>query len=204
VTGVKGITEEGSSPAERLLGAAAELFYREGIRAVGVDTVVDRAGVAKMTLYNNFGSKDELVAAYLRARDERWRAWLEEASEGRSTPQERLLAVFDALESWIEGEGGDFRGCAFINATTEIADPNHPARVVAREHKEWMREHFVKLASEAGARDPEELADQFVILFEGAIVTAVTRGDTEPTRKARAAAESLLAAGAGDAGERVE
>src|SRR5919107_2555201 len=99
--------------AERLLEAASELFYREGIRAVGVDTVSERAGVSKRTLYNRFGGKDELVAEYLRRRDERWRGYLKERTEGVVDPRGTLLVVFGAYEEWLVGE--DYGGWSFAN-----------------------------------------------------------------------------------------
>lgn len=194
---VKSYTERVTPAARRILDTASELFYVEGIRAVGVDRISEEAGVAKMTLYNNFGSKDELVAEYLRERDRRWRAWIEASAKDRQMPEERLLAVFDVLGEWLESEVEGYRGCAFINATSEIPDPDHPARAVAREHKQWMRGLFERLAAEAGAADPAELADRIVILFEGAIVTTVTRADTHPVAHAKAAAEVLLRASAG-------
>lgn len=181
-----------SQAAERVLEAASELFYREGIRAVGVDTVVERSGVAKMTLYKHFGSKDELVAAYLRRREARWREWLTDAVESRAdSPRERLLAVFDALGEWMAGD--EFRGCASINATVELADPGHPARVAAKEYKEWMRSYLKRLAAEAGAGEPEEIAERMLILLDGATVTAVMQTSREPIRQAKAMAEAVLA-----------
>lgn len=184
----------GKSPAaQRVLEAASELFYERGIWATGVDTIVEHSGVTKMTLYKHFGSKDELVAAYLRRRDELWRGWLKEAVEERAgSPRERLLAVFDALGSWLEGEVEGFRGCAFINAATEISDPGHPARAVALEQKRWMREYLEELASGVGASDPEGLAEQLLILFEGATVVTTLKASRGPTRGARAAAQTLI------------
>ncbi len=181
----------GSSAAERILKAASELFYEEGIRAVGVDTIVERAEVAKMSLYKNFGSKDELVAAYLRARDERWRAWFEDAVERQAgSPKDRLLAVFDAYGEWMERESP--RGCAFINAFAELADPAHPARKVAWEQKGWMLRYLAKLASDAGAEGPEELAERMFVLLEGATVAGAMRTVEDPLRKAKETAASLV------------
>ena len=181
----------GSSAAERILQAASELFYEEGIRAVGVDTIVERAEVAKMSLYKNFGSKDELVAAYLRARDERWRAWFEDAVERRAgSPKDRLLAVFDAYGEWMGRESP--RGCAFINAFAELADPAHPARVVAWEQKGWMLRSLAKLAFDAGAEEPEELAERVFVLLEGATVAGAMRTVEDPLRKAKETAASLV------------
>lgn len=184
--------DAGLTPAaDRVLEAASELFYREGIRAIGVDTVVERSGVAKMTLYKHFGSKDELIAAYLKRREARWREWLTEAVESRTgSPQERLLVVFDVLGEWVESD--EFRGCASINAAVEIADPDHPARVAAKEYKEWMRDYLKQLAADAGAGEPEELAERLLILLDGATVTAVMQISREPIRQAKAMARTVL------------
>ena len=168
------------------------MFYEEGIRAVGVDTIVEHAGVAKMTLYKNFGSKDGLVTAYLEARDHRWRSWLEDTVERRAgSPREKLLAVFDASGEWMGRESP--RGCAFINAFAEISDPAHPARKVAREQKGWMREYLTKLASEAGAKNPADLAEGLFVLVEGATVSGAMKTVTDPWRRAREAAAALVA-----------
>jgi AcrR family transcriptional regulator len=182
-----------TAAAERVLEAASELFYRDGIRAVGVDTIAEESGVTKMTLYKHFGSKDQLVAEYLRVRDDRWRAWLREAVKRRSeTPREQILAVFDALEEWLDcGEG--YRGCAFVNAAVELADQEHPAHAVIEEQKRWMREYFAGMAAAAGAREPEWLAEQLMVLYEGANVTSVMRNGQNTTRPARSTAETLLA-----------
>jgi AcrR family transcriptional regulator len=176
--------------AERLLEAASDLFYREGIRAVGVDTISSKAGVSKRTLYNRFGGKAELVAEYLRRRDERWRVYLQEQTEGVADPREKLLAVFGAYEEWLVGE--DFRGCAFANAAAEIPDPDHPARIVAQRHKEGVREHLAALAKEAGFDEPEALAERLLLLLEGAAATAAMRRSGEPLGVARSVALELL------------
>src|SRR5919112_2827462 len=172
--------------AERLLETASDLFYREGIRAVGVDTVSERAGVSKRTLYNRFGGKDGLVAEYLRRRDEGWKAYLRGATEAVVEPKEKLLAVFEAYEEWLVGE--DFRGCAFANAAAEIPDPDHPARVVARRHKEGIEEHLAALAEETGFDEPRTLAERLLLLLEGATATAAMRRSGEPLDVARSTA----------------
>lgn len=190
---VKGKGDGARTPAAgRVLEAASRLFYGRGIRAVGVDAIAEEAGVTKVTIYKNFGSKDNLVAAYLRARDERWRAWLEEAVERRaSTPGEKILAVYDALGEWLGSDAG-FRGCAFVNAATEIPDRAHPAREVMAEQKRWMLGYFARLATEAGLGGPEELAERLLILFEGATITYALRTGREPVRRARETAALLL------------
>ena len=178
--------------AERLLDAASDLFYREGIRAVGVDTVSEKAGVSKRTLYNRFGGKDGLVTEYLRRRDEAWKAYVRRTTGGESGPREKLLATFAAYEEWLVGE--DFRGCAFANAAAEIPDPDHPARVVARRHKEGVREHLLVLAEEAGFDEPRILAERLLLLLEGAAATAAMRRSREPLGAARDLAQELLEA----------
>ena len=176
--------------AERLLEAASDLFYREGIRAVGVDTISERAGVSKRTLYNRFGGKDELVAEYLRRRDGRWRAYLQGVTERVVEPREKLLAVFGAYGEWLVGE--DFRGCAFANAAAEIPDPNHPARIVARRHKEGVERHLAVLARDAGFDEPVALAERLLLLLEGATATAAMRRSGEPLDVARSVALELM------------
>ncbi len=177
--------------AERVMKTVSRLFYEEGIRAVGVDTIAGEADVSKITIYNNFGSKDELVAAYLRRRDARWRVVLERATGRWEDPIERLLAAFDAYGDYLFDEEG-YRGCAFINAAAEITDDDHPARAVIRAHKDGTREHLTTLAAEAGFADPEALAERLLILLEGAWVTAVVRRSTGPLECAREVALLLM------------
>lgn len=180
--------------AGRILQAASELFYRDGIRAVGVDAIAGESGATKMTLYKHFGSKDRLVAAYLHARDDRWRDWVLRYVGARAGgPVERVLAVFDALGDWLESQDG-IRGCAFVNASVEVADPNHPAQVVIEDQKRWMHGYLKQLADEAGAGEPDKLADQLLMLVEGATITAVMRTAKESVERAKEAAEILIEA----------
>jgi AcrR family transcriptional regulator len=166
-------------------------FYRNGIAAVGVDSIVADAGVAKSTLYRHFPSKDDLVVAFLRRRDERWRAWLRSEVERLSPdPAARPLAVFDALGGWFASEG--FRGCAFINAAAEIADPAHPAREAVREHTRLCGEYLAELLRGAGRARPEADAAALLLLMEGAIVSALIERDPGPAARARAAAAAIL------------
>ena len=152
----------------RVLDVAAELFYGQGIHAVGVEAIAAGAGVTKKTLYACFGSKDQLVTAYLTERDQRWRDWL--AGWGGDTAEERLLGTFDALDAWMDRE--DFRGCAFVNALAELPSADHPAHAVVLDQKRWMREHFADLAREAGAADPDDVAMSALLLYEGVTVAA--------------------------------
>jgi AcrR family transcriptional regulator len=179
------------SARERILDAASVAFYRQGIRAVGVDAVIADAGVAKATLYRHFPSKDALVLAFLERRDARWRAWFAEAVVRISPdPVGRPLAVFDALGEWFSSD--DFRGCAFLNAAAEIADPDHPAHGVVRRHEQRLAAHLGTICSEAGLTDPSIAAADLFLLLEGAIVCALVEGTAEPAHRARAAALRLL------------
>jgi AcrR family transcriptional regulator len=163
-----------------------------------VDAIAAAAGVTKKTVYDQFGSKDALVVAYLAARDERWRchvdAYVEREPAGSAA---RVLATYDALGDWMERENA--RGCAFVNAAAELA-PGHPALGVVRGEKRWLRETYATLAAEAGARDPGRLGAELAILHEGAVVAYSLAGDPAAARTARDAAAALLAAaGAGRA-----
>ncbi|MDG4861917.1 TetR/AcrR family transcriptional regulator [Streptomyces sp. T-3] len=168
------VTSQKVTPgARKVLDAAAELFYTQGINAVGVDLIAQHAGVTKKTLYDRFGSKEALVAAYLRERDERWRAWLTEeldksAPEQGSSASARILATFDALGTWMRRENP--RGCGFVNAAAELTDPKHPGREVIVGQKRWLRGFLQELCAAAGAGDSERLADELLLLHEGATV----------------------------------
>ena len=159
------------TPRQRLLDAAGDLFYRQGITAVGVDLVSKAAGVSKRTLYQQFGSKDQLVAESLDAQGAAiLRAYMP-AEGGGAPPRQQILAVFDALRGWTASD--TYRGCPFVNTATELADPGHPARRVARDYKLRLRDYFAGQAEQGHADDPQRLADQLVIIFDGAIVQAV-------------------------------
>lgn len=182
-----------SSARERLLAAANELFYRDGIRSVGIDEIIAAADVAKMSLYRSFPSKDELVAAYLRERDVRyWEWWDSVVARHPNAPRDQLMALVRYLAKLPSRPG--WRGCPFTNAATEFPEPDHPARRVAEENKRKLRSRLRDLAREADARDAESLADQLVLLFEGVYASAQTFRSPHPATRAIAAAEALLAA----------
>ena len=184
-------TTAGGAARERILDAASTAFYRRGIRAVGVNSVIADAGVAKATLYRHFPSKDALVQAFLERRDRRWREWFAGAVVRLAPdPADRPLAVFDALDEWFASD--DFRGCAFINAAVEITDPDHPARAAVREHERLLAEHITRLCREATLDDPEGASAALFLLVEGAIVCALVEGSAAPAGRARAAAERLI------------
>jgi AcrR family transcriptional regulator len=177
------------SARDRLLAAANELFYEEGVNTVGIDRIIERAGVAKATLYSTFGSKDELIRAYLASRHQARRARIEAAVARYDTPRERLLAVFDALGDSIATPG--FHGCAFVNATAE-ARPGSAILDIADESRAWVRDLFADLARAAGVTEPDVLARQLVMLYDGANVAARMDRDPSAASAARTVAASLL------------
>ena len=179
------------SPRDRILEVASELFYQHGIRAVGIDTIIAQADVAKMTFYKHFKSKDLLVLEFLTRRDEAWRAWFENAVQRLApSPKNRPLAIFDALEQRFSNK--TFRGCAFINTMIEMADGDHIAHQAAAEHKQKVLQIIRDLLSEAGVKKSEELAKAFLLLMDGAIVTAVREGKPESAKAAKKIAAILL------------
>ena len=185
--------------AERLLAAASDLFYRDGIHAVGVDTIAAQAGVTKKTLYDTFGSKEALAVAYLRGRDARWREFLErylESVPAASTPPgtDRILAVFDASAQWALDNST--KGCSAINARAEVSDPAHPVAAEATRQKRWMRDLFERLCRDAGLADAERISNTMMLLYEGALVTTGMGTFTDPFAAGRVAAAAILAASA--------
>lgn len=182
---------------DHLVETAVRLFGQEGFHATGIDRILQEAGVARMTLYKHFRSKDELILAALRRRDEQFRTWFKSSIERRGgTPAQRLLASFDALEEWFEGRafaGLPFSGCSFINAAAEYADNMHPVHQVAAEHKRLLLEYIRLLCSSAGARNPDSLAWSIALLHEGAIVTAQVSTDTDAASGAKEIARVLMA-----------
>ncbi|HEV8174915.1 MAG TPA: TetR/AcrR family transcriptional regulator [Actinoplanes sp.] len=177
------------SARDRLLSAADELFYAEGVHTVGIDRIIERAGVAKASLYSAFGSKDELVRAYLQGRHEARQARILSGLERFETPRDRLLGVFDVLAEATATPG--FRGCAFYNASAE-SPAGSVVEQVCDNNRAWLRGLLVELARDAGAKDPEALAAQLVILYDGTLVGA--RMDRSPgaAATARATAAALL------------
>jgi AcrR family transcriptional regulator len=177
--------------ARRILEVASALFYRHGIHAIGVDTIAAESGVTKRTLYDRFGSKDELVAAYLRARDERWRARVVAAVEAETDPVRRALAPFAVLEGWVDDAS---RGCAFVNAFAELDRTDHPGRPVIDDEKRWLRELFARELGSAGVADPDGLALQLLVVHEGALVTHAVAAEPTAPRAASAIARQLVEA----------
>ena len=183
---------ERGSARERILETAYVLFSRHGIRAVGIDRIISECGVAKMSLYRNFRSKDELVLAFLAERERRWtKDWLQaEAVHRGETGAERLLAIFDVFDEWFRQS--DFEGCSFIKVMLEFAEADHPVRCASVAHLATIRGCVREFAEQAGVDDPEALAGQWHILMKGSIVAA-GEGDRDAAKRARRVGELLLA-----------
>ncbi|MFJ9694423.1 TetR/AcrR family transcriptional regulator [Kitasatospora sp. NPDC101183] len=180
----------------RLLDAAERLFYERGVQAVGMDEIRAASGVSLKRLYQCFPSKGELVEGYLRRRDERWRADLADHVARRAgTAEAAPLAVFDWLHAWFSAPG--YRGCAFINSFGELGATSDGVAAAARDHKSAVRAYVADLVSDLPrVDDPSALADQLLLLVDGAIATAAISGDPSAARHARAAAATLIAAAA--------
>jgi AcrR family transcriptional regulator len=180
-----------ASARDRILHTAYELFSRQGLHAVGVNSVVERSGVAKRTLYRHFASKDDLVVEFLRMREARWsREWLEREVEARATsPQERLLAIFDVFHDWFQRD--DLEGCSFINVLLEVPNRASPVHEATVEHLANIRAYLAGLAGDAGIARPEDFARRWHILMKGSIVAA-QEGDPNAARHAQHVARLLL------------
>jgi AcrR family transcriptional regulator len=183
-------TEQRGSARERLLAAADELFYAEGVQTVGIDRIIERAGVAKASLYNLFGSKEQLEAAYLASRHEAMTRRLTEVIGEFEDPREKILAVFDAQAEQFSQP--DFRGCAFVAASSEAPSGGLVERAT-NEFRAWIRAMFTDLATQVGAPDPNRLGRQLHLVYDGAGLAARMDGrDLEIAKSARDAVATLL------------
>jgi len=178
-----------ASVEARILDSACGLFYREGLHAVGIDRVLAQAGAAKASLYAHYSSKDDLVAAYLEHRGEQWRARASEALAGLDG-RAGLVRLFEMLEEWVASP--EFRGCPFMNAASELPDPDHPAREATRRHREWLHGLVRGLVEAAGVGDVDRIRRTIVVLHDGAVSSALLDGDSRSVGAARFAMESLL------------
>lgn len=184
---------DGIPPRQRILTAAGELFYRHGIRAVGVESIAEAAGTNKMTLYRHFESKDELVAEYLRQQAAKAEAfWAALEAQNPGDPLAQVRAWLAAMAAHVAD--CNLRGCALANAAVELPDKDHPARVVIEETKRRQREALIRLCDKAGLSDPEMLADEFLLLIEGARVTAQSMGSDGLDARLMRMSEALIAA----------
>ncbi|MBC2878396.1 MULTISPECIES: TetR/AcrR family transcriptional regulator [Streptomyces] len=179
--------------ARRVLEAAARLFYERGIHAVGVDLIAAEAGVTKKTLYDRFGSKEQIVVEYLADRDERWRAFLAQYLDAaQPAPAARILAVFDASRAWSAKHNP--KGCGMVNAHAEISDPSHPAYPVITGQKRWMLALFTGLARDIAPDRADCLGRTLMLLHEGALVAHGLHVIADPLSHARQQAQALLPA----------
>lgn len=179
--------------ADRLLTVAADLFYRDGIHATGIDRIVAEAGLTKPTFYTHFPSKSDLVTAVLSFRSKRWQAAVSAHVEKYpANPRRQILAVFDFIEEFV-GDSG-FRGCALVNGSVELAHRSDPGRAVASRNKAWNRDLLEECARRARLRKPRALASSLVLLIEGAISSAYVEGNSHAGKEARAAARQLITA----------
>ncbi|MEE1792818.1 helix-turn-helix domain containing protein [Streptomyces sp. BE308] len=187
--------------ARRALEAAARLFYERGIHAVGVDLIASEAGVTKKTLYDRFGSKEQIVVEYLADRDERWRAFLAQRLDAaHPTPTARVLAVFDASRAWSDENSP--KGCSMVNAHAEISDPLHPAYLIITGQKKWMLDLFTQLSRDLSPEGAGHLGRTLMLLHEGALVAHGLNIFPDPIAHAREQAEALLATAADTAAKR--
>jgi AcrR family transcriptional regulator len=178
---------------DRIMATACRLFYEEGIQAVGIQRIIDEAGIAKASLYAHFASKDELVAAYLEAKGQAARDTLGvHLDNPRLGPKAKILKLFDMMIETAANPA--FRGCAFQNASAEVADRSHPIRVAAGAQRAWLHDTFARLAREVAGGGPagDRLAGALMVLYDGAAATSVIDGNPSAARHARWAAEKML------------
>lgn len=178
------IAADAETGRERVMRAAYDLFSRHGTRTVGVDAVIGEAGVAKMTLYRNFASKDDLILAFLERREVLWtHGWVRAESQRRAdTPAQRLLAIFEIFGEWFARP--DFEGCSFVTTLLEVTDREDPVRRASVQHLANIRSYLCELAAQAGVADPDSFARQWHILMKGSIVAAA-EGDIHAAARAR-------------------
>lgn len=193
VAEIFGLPDPPKQGRERLVHVAIELFYSHGFQAVGIDRILDAAGVTKTTFYKHFESKDDLIMAAIQQRD-KWemQAWTKAVAKvGGDDPRQQLLAFFDVLDLWFNSP--DFRGCQFINAAAEFPNPHDPVHKVAAHHKRNTRDFFRDLAAAAGADNPDCFADRYTALVEGTFVLRQVHGRDDAARVIKPAVESLIA-----------
>lgn len=180
-----------NSKRDILVRNAMKVLYRDGFHATGMDKLVKETGVSKMTIYKHFKTKDELILAALRLRDEEFRGnFTRKVEEAASTPKGRLLAIFDTIAEWIESR--EFNSCMFIKAASEFQNPNHPVNITAAEHKNLILAYITSLAEKAAATNPDVLARQLFMLIEGETVSAFMMKRGGIARDAKKAAEILI------------
>jgi len=184
-------TKRGNARVQ-LIDTALDLFDRHGFHAVGIDKILAAAGLAKMTLYHHFASKEELIVAALEKRDAAFRATFAAAIDANAAGRAELAAMFDAIEAWTREP--NFRGSLFDKAAAEYGEKDHPVKRAVLAHKAWLFGEVRRAASAAGAHDPIKLAAELFLLMDGAVSAAAVTGDRTAARRAKAAAETLITA----------
>lgn len=182
--------EQADAARERILETASALFYAQGYRAVGVDRLIADSGVAKMTFYKHFPSKDDLIAAYLTSANAQFWAWFDQTISGITSPRTQLEAVFDGVGKLVSSPA--CLGCAFAHAAAEFPDPTHAGHAVALQHKRSVLERFETMARQAKARNPHELAQDLLIIMDGAWVAARMFGPGNHATRVGQTARALL------------
>jgi AcrR family transcriptional regulator len=183
------------SPRDRLLQAADQLFYAEGIHSTGIDRLLAQAGVAKASLYSSFGSKDALVAQYLEGRDVQRRSWIQNRMAKQAGPRERILSVFELLGDLAAYP--QFRGCAFVNASAEAGQLDNASKAVVAKAREWLQGLFAGQARQLGAPGADELGRQLCMLYDGTAIAAAGPLRAKAAAEGRAMADLLLTAATG-------
>ena len=178
------------APKDKVFQTASRLFYQNGYRAIGVDTIAAESGIGKMTLYRHYPSKDDLITAYLKDSNELFWANFEVITEEAESPRDKLLAFFDALQEYVKTPA--CHGCPFLNVATEYPETDYPGHQIAIEHKQAVRARFHQLAKEAGAKKPDILADQLFLLMDGAYMAARMFGTKNPAAHVSEAARILI------------
>jgi len=180
-----------SAARERIMRAVDELFYREGVQAVGVDAVIARAGVNKMSLYRNFGSKDQLITAFLEDRNRQYWDWWDAVMQRYDgDPLRKLYGLFEELQARVTRKG--YRGCPFVNLAAELSNAKHPARAVITRNKQELRRRLCELAKAADVKDPEALSESLILLMEGAYASSQTCGPGGPANSLARTAKALI------------
>ena len=176
-----------------LVNTAHDLFEQNGFHVTGIDRILEESGVAKMTLYNHFKSKDELILATLRLHDEQFRNWFMRSVEKKEkSPNKRLVAIFDVLHEWFSDKA--YRGCMFLNATAEFSEIGSPIRALCAESNKLLLDYIRSIAKAAAADDPDGLAEALMLLMEGAICIAHLTGNNSSAKQAKKAAQTLVKA----------
>ena len=178
------------APKDKVFQTAARLFYQNGYRAIGVDTLAAESGIGKMTLYRHYPSKDDLIVAYLKDSNELFWSNFEQITEGAPTAREKLLAFFESLQNYVKTPA--CYGCPFLNVATEYPETDYAGHEVALEHKQSVRARFRQLAKQAGAKKPEILADQLFLLMDGTYMASRMFGTKNPAAHVTEAARILI------------